>query len=94
MDTTKIPKLLVSKREAATALGVSVRTIDNLLACKELRGRKVGRGSARQQSAQGCPSKCDLGRAEKPAAAGKFNSAGYSPALASANDARVRLPAV
>jgi excisionase family DNA binding protein len=43
MDTTKIPRLLVSKRDAATALGVSVRTIDNLLACKELRARKVGR---------------------------------------------------
>ena len=25
-----------------------------------------------------CPSKCDLGRAEKPAAAGKFNSAGFA----------------
>src|SRR6266404_7961510 len=36
---------------------------------------------ARQQSAQGCPSKCDLGRAEKPAAAGKFNSAGIRPPL-------------
>jgi len=35
----------------------------------------------RQQSAQGCPSKCDLGKAEKPAAAGKFNSAGIRPPL-------------
>jgi excisionase family DNA binding protein len=43
MDTTEIPKFLVSKREAAIALGISVRTIDNLLACKELLARKVGR---------------------------------------------------
>ncbi len=43
LTTTTVPTLLVSKRDAATALGVSVRTIDNLLACKELRARKVGR---------------------------------------------------
>jgi len=43
MDTHNIPKLLVSKREAAAALGVSVRTIDNLLAHKELVARKIGR---------------------------------------------------
>ncbi len=43
MDTDKIPKLLVSKREAATALGVCVRTIDNLIACQELRTRRIGR---------------------------------------------------
>jgi excisionase family DNA binding protein len=43
METTQIPRLLVSKREAASALGVSVRTVDNLLASKELRARKIGR---------------------------------------------------
>jgi excisionase family DNA binding protein len=38
-----LQKLLVSKRDAAAVLGVSLRTIDNLLACKELRAIKLGR---------------------------------------------------
>ena len=37
------PKASCSKRDAATALGICVRTVDNLIACKELRARKVGR---------------------------------------------------
>jgi excisionase family DNA binding protein len=35
-------KLLVSKKEAAAMLSVSLRTIDNLLICHELISRKVG----------------------------------------------------
>lgn len=40
LDTTA---LLVSKRDAAQMLAVSVRTIDNLLAARELPSRRVGR---------------------------------------------------
>ena len=40
---TEVPKILISKREAAIALGVSVRTVDNLIQCKELQARRVGR---------------------------------------------------
>ena len=36
-------KLLCSKREAAEALGCSVRTIENLILRKELVSRRVGR---------------------------------------------------
>lgn len=36
-------KLLVSKREAALALGVSLRTVENFIARKELVARKIGR---------------------------------------------------
>jgi excisionase family DNA binding protein len=36
-------KLLCSKKEAAEALGVSLRTIDNLIGQKELTARRVGR---------------------------------------------------
>lgn len=35
--------LLVSKEEARVMLGVSLRTIDNLIAAKELPHRKIGR---------------------------------------------------
>jgi excisionase family DNA binding protein len=38
-----IPKILFSKREAALALSLSVRTIENLIARKELNARRVGR---------------------------------------------------
>jgi len=37
------PKLLYTKQEAAQALAVSVRTVDNLLALKELRAIHVGK---------------------------------------------------
>jgi hypothetical protein len=36
-------KLLVSKREAGSALSVSVRTIEKYIRCKELKVRKLGR---------------------------------------------------
>ena len=36
-------KLLVTKRDAASALSVSVRTIENLIRGKELAVRKIGR---------------------------------------------------
>ena len=40
---TEIPKILVSKRDAALALSLSVRTIENLISRKELVSRRVGR---------------------------------------------------
>ena len=40
---TEVPKVLISKREAALALSLSVRTIENLIARKELTVRRVGR---------------------------------------------------
>lgn len=36
-------KLLVTKREAASALSVSIRTIENFIRRKELAARKIGR---------------------------------------------------
>ena len=38
-----MPKLLCSKKETADALDVSLRTVDNLIAQKELIVRRVGR---------------------------------------------------
>ena len=35
--------ILCSKKEAAAALSVSVRTVDNLIASKQLAVRKIGR---------------------------------------------------
>jgi len=39
----KETKLLVTKREAASALSVSIRTIENFIRRKELAARKIGR---------------------------------------------------
>jgi len=36
-------QILVSKREAAALLGLSVRTLENLISLKELPARRVGR---------------------------------------------------
>lgn len=36
-------KLAVNRFEAARLLSISLRTLDSLLACGELRGRRVGR---------------------------------------------------
>jgi excisionase family DNA binding protein len=36
-------KLLLSKREAAEALGCSVRTIENMIARKQLASRRLGK---------------------------------------------------
>lgn len=36
-------QLLVSKRDAAAMLGLSVRTLENLIALKELPARRIGR---------------------------------------------------
>lgn len=36
-------KLLMSKKDAATALGVCVRTVEHLISAKELPCRKIGR---------------------------------------------------
>jgi excisionase family DNA binding protein len=35
--------LLLSKADAAQALGISLRTVDNLLAARELPARRIGR---------------------------------------------------
>jgi len=35
--------ILISKRDAAKALSISLRTLDNLIASKELTVRRVGR---------------------------------------------------
>lgn len=44
LSDTPTQKILVSKREAAAALSVSVRTIENLIyVAKELPARKIGR---------------------------------------------------
>ena len=40
-DTTK--PLLVSKKEAAAALGICVRTLEHLIAAKELLVRRIGK---------------------------------------------------
>jgi excisionase family DNA binding protein len=36
-------QLLISKREAAAMLGLSVRTLENLISVKELPARRIGR---------------------------------------------------
>jgi excisionase family DNA binding protein len=36
-------KILISKKEAAAALGVSLRTVENLIASKQLEARRIGR---------------------------------------------------
>ncbi|HUZ47712.1 MAG TPA: helix-turn-helix domain-containing protein [Terriglobia bacterium] len=42
-QTTTVDPILIGKRECARALGVCVRTIENLIATKQLPARKVGR---------------------------------------------------
>jgi len=39
----KETRLLVTKREAASALSVSIRTVENFIRRKELAARKIGR---------------------------------------------------
>jgi excisionase family DNA binding protein len=41
--TTMNEPLLMSKREAAAMLGLSVRTLENLIALRELPARRIGR---------------------------------------------------
>jgi excisionase family DNA binding protein len=36
-------KLLISRQEACTLLGISLRTLDSILAAKQLESRRVGR---------------------------------------------------
>jgi excisionase family DNA binding protein len=40
---SSLQKILVSKRDAAAVLSVSVRTVENLISSKELPARKIGR---------------------------------------------------
>ncbi len=42
-NNPEITPMLVSKRTAASALGLCVRTIDNLIASKQLGCRRIGR---------------------------------------------------
>lgn len=42
-ETSEPKRLLVSKRDAAIALSLSVRTVEHLIAKKELSARRVGR---------------------------------------------------
>jgi excisionase family DNA binding protein len=42
-QSPEIQKLLLSKRDAALALSLSVRTVENLIRRKELTARRVGR---------------------------------------------------
>lgn len=70
----EVSKILVSKREAAAALSLSVRTIENLIARKELVARRVGRRTlvvassltsfARRDHASPSPSKKAKGMTE------------------------------
>lgn len=41
--TDSLQPLLVSKKQAAQLLNVSLRTIGNFISCKKLRPRKIGR---------------------------------------------------
>jgi excisionase family DNA binding protein len=41
--SSEVERLLLSKKESAHALSLSLRTIDNLLATKQLPCRKIGR---------------------------------------------------
>lgn len=41
-DTTPVPKLLFSRKEASYALGLSIRSISYLLKSGQLKFRKVG----------------------------------------------------
>jgi excisionase family DNA binding protein len=41
--SAEVRKLLVSKRQAATTLNVSVRTLENLIARKELETIRIGK---------------------------------------------------
>lgn len=43
METTTRPPLLISKKEAAAALGLSLRTIDAMIARKEIASITVGK---------------------------------------------------
>jgi excisionase family DNA binding protein len=43
MTESNMNKILVSKKEGAAALGISLRTIENLIAHKELETRRIGR---------------------------------------------------
>jgi excisionase family DNA binding protein len=42
-DQKKMEKLLFSKREAAVALGISIRTLEGLIVLGELKSVRIGR---------------------------------------------------
>jgi excisionase family DNA binding protein len=43
LESAMQEQLALSRKDAAIALGVSLRTLDSLLASGELRGRRIGR---------------------------------------------------
>ena len=43
MNDYNVNKILISKKEGAAALGISLRTLENLIAHKELETRRIGR---------------------------------------------------
>ena len=42
-DNSAVPKILYSRRDAAFALSISVRSLDYIIAAKELKFRKIGK---------------------------------------------------
>jgi hypothetical protein len=42
-DTTPIPKLLYSRKDAAFALSISIRSLDYIIAARQLKFRKDGK---------------------------------------------------
>jgi excisionase family DNA binding protein len=58
--------LLVSKREAAGMLGLSVRTLENLIGLKELPARRIGRRCLIERQALEKFAKRDHGTKPKP----------------------------
>lgn len=58
-ETNTREQLLVSKRRAAEALSVSVRTVENLIVSKRLPSRKIGRRRLIPYSALRALASCD-----------------------------------
>ncbi len=67
-------KILCSKREAAEILGVSVRTIENLISKKLLTSRQIG--SRRMVPFASC---VQFARRDTPVITGSKNDAGLAP---------------
>jgi excisionase family DNA binding protein len=42
-ESTPLPKLLFSQKEAARILGISLRTLQNLITAREISVRRIGR---------------------------------------------------
>ena len=42
-ETSSVAPILIGKKQAAQALGICVRTLENLIAAREIPARKIGR---------------------------------------------------